>query len=200
MKSWLLIAFTAVLSVALVAGCGGGGSGGASLSGRVIDGGTSVPLQGVRVALGTASTLTRADGTFTLSGLPLGSGLLTAQLTGYEITSVAVTIVAGANSLPDDVLMAPLTGDPPGEPPRTIEGTMTLTGESNASGVTVTLLLGGSQFDQMTTGADGKYFFWSPVGSYKVRAAMTGFVTQEQPVTVSDLTKVVTLNLTLERL
>ena len=200
MRNWVAVVVIAVLEVAVVGGCGGGGGGGgATLSGRVIDGGTGQPLQGVRVALGSSSTTTQADGRFTLSGLSPGSGVLTAQLAGYEITTVQVTIVAGANTLPEDVRMAPITGEPPNEPPRTIEGTITLTGESNASGVTVTLLAGTTQVDQMTTLADGKYYFWAAVGTYKVRAAKTGFVTQEQQVTVSDLTKIVTLNLTLPR-
>jgi len=198
MRNCVAVAVIAAVAAAVLAGCGGGG-GGATLSGRVIDGGTGEVLQGVRVALGASSAFSGTDGRFTLAGLSTGSGLLTAQLVGYEIRTVPVTIHAGANALPDDVKMAPVSGNPPGEPPRTIQGTITLIGESNASGVTVTLLAGAAQVDQMTTASDGKYYFWAPGGAYTVRAAKAGFVTQEGQVTVADLTKVVTLDLTLPR-
>lgn len=194
----LISAFVAVSLILVIAGCGGGGGGGGTtLTGRVVNGATDAPLQGARVALGSASTTTAADGTFTLTGVLVGSGVLSVQLTGYEVATVSVTIVAGSNTLQEDVPMAPTTGNPPGDTPRTIQGTITLTGGSNPTGVTVTLLSGTTQIDQMTTAADGKYFFWAPVGTYKVRAAKTGFTTKEQQVTVTDLTKVVTVNITL---
>lgn len=196
----LIIAFLIVAAFVALSGCGGGGGGGgsATLTGRVVNGATDVPLQGVRVALGSSNTTTASDGRFTLSGVPLGSGVLSAQLTGFEVTTVAVDIVVGQNTL-SDVQMAPVTGDPPAESPRTLQGTITLSDGSNPTGVTVTLLSGTTQFDQMTTGSDGKYFFWAPAGTYKVRAAKSGFTTVEQQVTISDLTKVVTLNLTLQQ-
>ncbi|MEN6521239.1 MAG: carboxypeptidase regulatory-like domain-containing protein [Armatimonadota bacterium] len=200
MRKWFnIIAIIAVAAV-ILAGCGGGGGGGgATLTGKVVDGSTDEALSGVRVALGGSSTTTGSDGKFTLTGLSTGSGTLTAQLDDYEISSVSVTITAGSNTLSDTVKMAPLSGDPPDVTPRTLEGTITLTGESNASGVTVTLLSGTTTYEQKTTSSDGKYYFWAPSGTYKVRAAKSGFVTKEQSVTISDLTKVVTVNITLAK-
>jgi hypothetical protein len=198
MRNWILMALIAALFAVVIAGCGGGTSGGASLTGRVVDGGSGSPIQGVRVALGTANANSAADGGFTLTGVALGSGILTAQMSGYEVASVPVTVTAGSNTLPVDVNMAPLTGDPPGESPRTIAGTIKLSNGSNASGVTVTLLSGASQYDHMTTGADGRYYFWAPAGTYTVRASKSGLPTKDQQVTVSDLTKVVTQDLTLQ--
>jgi hypothetical protein len=201
MSKLILLALGLVLTVALMAGCGGGGGGGgggATLTGRVIDGSTSNPLSGVRVALGSANTTTPADGTFTLAGAPLGTGVITAQLTGYEISSRTIIVLAGTNPLEGgDILMAPTSGNPPGQTPRTIQGTISLSDASNPSGTVVVLLSAGSEVDRMTTGSDGAYSFWQPVGDYTVRASKTGFVTQDQSVSVTDLNQVVTKNLTL---
>lgn len=198
MKKWTIIIAIIATAAIILAGCGGGGGGGgATLTGTVIDGATDNPLSGVRVALGGANTTTGANGTFTLTGISTGSGVLTAQLTGYEISSVSVTITSGSNTLSESVMMAPTSGSPPDVTPRTLQGTITLTDESNASGVTVTLLSGTTTYDQKTTSGDGKYYFWAPAGTYKLRAAKSGFVTKEQQVTISDLTKVITVNMTL---
>jgi len=188
-----------IITAIILAGCGGGGGGGqgTNLTGTVIDGATNEPLSGVRVAIGTASTVTKSDGTFTLTGIVTGSAILTAQLDNYEISTVAITINPGSNTLPEPIRMAPLTGNPPDITPRTLQGTITLTGTSNASGVVVTLLSGTTIYDQMTTTSDGKYSFWAPAGTYKLRATKTGFVTKEQQVKITDLTKVVTVNITL---
>ena len=195
-KYLMLLIVIFVVAAVFIAGCGGGGIG-VRLTGRVVDGGTGDPLGGVRLALGPVHTLSQSDGTFLMSGAPLGNGVLTAQLTGYEISSVPVTITAGLNTLAGDIQMAQLSGDPPNDQPRTVQGTITLTGTSNATGVVVTLLSGTSTYDQMTTASDGNYHFWAPVGTYTARAARTGFTTKEQQVSVTDLTKVVTLNITL---
>lgn len=195
----ITLTLAVVFSVFVLGGCGGGGSRGATLSGVVVDGPTGVPLPGVRVALGTASTTTGSNGSFILTGLSVGSGVLTAQFNGYEISSMSVTIESGANSLEEPILMAPTTGEPPDVSPRTIEGTITLSGESNASGVTVSLLSGITLYEQVTTSSDGRYHFWASIGTYTVRAEKTGFVTKEQAVSVTDMTKVVTVNLTMEQ-
>lgn len=199
MKNYILIAVAVIITIGVLSGCGGGGSGGATLTGTVVDGTNDTPLQNVRVALGTANTTTAADGSFTLSGLATGTGIVTFQLDNYEITSLSVDIAAGANTLPDTVKMAPVSGQPPDTTPRTIQGTITLSDESNPSGVTVTLLSVTTQYDQMTTGADGNYHFWAPAGTYTIRASKTGFVTENQQVTVSDLTQVLTVNITLAK-
>lgn len=200
MNKWIYIAIIAALGALLFSGCGGGGGGGGlTLTGRVVDGANSnQPLAGATVSLQNQHTTTAADGTFTLSGLTLGTNTLTVQLNGFEISAQDVTIVAGANTLPADVVMAPVSGNPPGGLPRTIQGTITLTGASNSSGVAVLLLLGGVQVDETTTASDGTYSFWAPVGAYTVRAVQAGFIAQEEPVTVTDLATIVTVNLTLQ--
>ncbi|MEN6372656.1 MAG: carboxypeptidase regulatory-like domain-containing protein [Armatimonadota bacterium] len=200
MKKWFTIIAIVAAAAVILAGCGGGGGGGGNtLTGKVIDGSTSKALPGVRVALGGSNTTTGSDGSFRLTGLSTGSGTLTAQLTGYEIGSVSVTITSGSNTLSDPIKIALVSGNPPDVTPRTLQGTITLTGESNASGVTVTLLSGTTTYEQKTTSSDGKYYFWAPAGTYKLRAAKSGFITKEQSVTISDLTKVVTVNLTLAK-
>lgn len=114
MRNWIYL-FLVIFLLALTSGCGGGGSKGATLNGTVVNGGTDAPIAGVRVALGSISATSKADGSFSLTGLPLGTKLLTAQLSGYEITTMSVTIVEGSNG-PTRVLMAPETGTPPPPP------------------------------------------------------------------------------------
>ncbi|MBI2843852.1 MAG: carboxypeptidase regulatory-like domain-containing protein [Armatimonadetes bacterium] len=200
MKKWIWISLTAVVVTALIAGCGGGGGGsGVTLSGKVVDV-DGRPVQGARVALGTKNATTAVDGSFTLTGLVIGSGTLTVQHDNYEIYTLPVTIVAGQNTLAEDVVMAPVSGTPPEGSPRTMEGTITLAGGSNPSGVNVILLASGIQQDSMLTGSDGKFYFWAPQGTYTVRAAKSGFVPQEQQVVVTDLTQVKTVDFTLQPL
>jgi len=183
----------------MISGCGGGGGSSTSLTGTVINGATETPLSGVRVAIGSVNTTTGTDGSFILKGLSTGPGVLTAQLAGYEISSQNITIKSGANTLPEPIRMAPTSGDPPDQTPRTLQGTITLSGASNATGVTVSLFAGTTQYDQMITASDGKYQFWAPVANYEIRAAKAGFITKTQQVAIKDLTKVITVNLTLER-
>lgn len=202
MKNWIFAIIIAAIALGLT-GCGGGpgpgpGSGN-TLSGKVVDGQTGNPLKDVRVAIGSSNTLSRADGTFTLVALQPGSAVLSAQLTGYETSTTQVSVTAGAQTLQDNVRLVSVTGDPPTEHVRTVDGTITLSGESNGTGVTVTLLSGSTEIEHMTTGTDGKYWFWASAGTYTVRAAKTGFVTKTSSVTVTDLTKIVTSNITLNR-
>ncbi len=199
MKYIVTIALIASAIAMVLTGCGGGGgsSSKASLSGTIIDGASLLPLSGVRVALGSASTLTGADGRFNLTGLMVGSGVLTAQRADYEIASVTVTLVSGANQLSSAVQMVQSSGQPPDETPRTVQGTITLSSGATPAGVTVGLYQGTTKYDEMTTSADGKFQFWAPIGTYSVRAWKSGFSPQEQSVTVSDLTQVIAVDLLL---
>lgn len=198
MRNWFIIALVIAIAATFLAGCGGSGPGSSStLSGRVINGPTGEPLQGARVALGAVSATTGSDGNFVIRNVPSGSGVLTAQLTGFEVASVGVTITAGANTLDSDVLMAPITGDPPGSVPRTVDGTIKLDNGSNGTGVNVKILNGATQYDETTTDENGKYSFWVPSGTYTIRASKAGYTTVDQSVTVNDLSAVVTSNFTL---
>lgn len=201
MRNLILFTLVVIMVAAMLSGCGssGGPSPGASLTGRVVNGPTGDPLPGVRVALGDKSATTGADGKFTMSNVPLGSGIVTAQLTGFEVASMSVTIVSGTNTLSVDLPMAPVTGDPPSSVPRTVEGTIKLNDGSNGTGVTVTLLVGSDTYDETTTDSNGKYSFWAPAGTYTVRATKAGFTTSDQSVIISDLAKIETCDITISQ-
>ena len=74
-----------MIGALVVAGCGGGGGGGGeepaaetgSISGTVVHAGTGLPLGGIEVAAGGVTTTTANDGSFTLTGVPVGTQTLT---------------------------------------------------------------------------------------------------------------------------
>ena len=55
----------------------------ATVQGRVAAAGSSYPLSGVIVSIGGVRLLTKADGTYAVSGLRPGDALLTAERQGY---------------------------------------------------------------------------------------------------------------------
>ena len=75
---------------------------GGVVTGRVLQGGN--PLVGVRVTSGPEGTLTAADGTFSLSGLPSGANTLTLAKTGFVTTSQTVSL-SGQNVAVGDLSM-----------------------------------------------------------------------------------------------
>lgn len=90
LKAKRCVGWTVVVGVAVgalvVAGCGGGGGGGGggqpapntgSISGTLLHAGTGLPLGGIQVAAGGVTTTTAANGTFTLTGVPVGTHTLT---------------------------------------------------------------------------------------------------------------------------
>lgn len=70
----------------------------ATVSGRVVDGSTLEPLEGVAIRVrGTQlGTLTSSDGSYRLTGVPDGSITLTAQRIGFRVAEQTVTVASGA--------------------------------------------------------------------------------------------------------
>jgi hypothetical protein len=176
--------------------------------GRVVRADTLAELAGARVRISGQVTTTAADGTFTLSGLPVGLGgmmevgLITAA--NFEDKPVRIDPPLGA-SPPDndlgDILVAPPVGGIPGGP-TTIRGTVSLQGRTNFAGTTVTLLnkSNGQTLGTQVTAADGRYGFWVPVGQYQVKAEHPGppaFQSQTKDVTLSRTDQPQTVNFTL---
>jgi hypothetical protein len=104
MRYWLT---GPALGLLLLIGCGGGGGGGgisgppatATLSGIVMEEGTSTPLAGATVSLGSSSTISGANGQFQLQNVPVGPGLsLTVSAPGFAAVTQSVDVRAGANS------------------------------------------------------------------------------------------------------
>ena len=79
---WLL-GVVVVTAALMVAGCGGDGEGGGqqpqatgSITGSLIHGGTGLALGGINVSAGGATAISAADGTFVITGVPVGQQTL----------------------------------------------------------------------------------------------------------------------------
>ncbi len=92
-----------LISSLLLTACSGGGSSGTptagsgTVAGVVKDIATGSPLAGVTVSDGTSSTVTNANGDFTLTR-PAGSYTLTVSATGYENASRVCAVSSGATT------------------------------------------------------------------------------------------------------
>src|SRR5687767_2076883 len=95
--SCLAILFLAVPSLAGAQATG-------TISGRVRDAATAVPLAGVQVRVdGTAlGTMTRADGTYTITGVPAGAHFVSARRIGYAPERLQVTVGTGVAAVAQD--------------------------------------------------------------------------------------------------
>lgn len=179
----------------------------ATASGKVLRADTLDPILNAKVLLNGQVFFTTADGAFHFSNLPVGLGqggtpvgLITAP--GFEDKPI-IRDFPLESSPPDNdlggILLSPPVGGTPG-PPSNIRGTITLQGQNDHSGTTVTLIdrstsqpVGAPQM----TGTDGKYGFYVVAGQYTVRAEHAGFQTQTRNVDLARPDQPVTVNITL---
>lgn len=99
----LLTPAGATLVLLLVAGCGdssgpNGGGGSATLAGTVRAAGSAEALADATVSIGASQATSGADGTFELTGVPVGAATVRAARPGYLPAEAAVTLAAGTNS------------------------------------------------------------------------------------------------------
>ncbi|MBS2021906.1 MAG: carboxypeptidase regulatory-like domain-containing protein, partial [Deltaproteobacteria bacterium] len=147
----------------------------ATVTGQVLGelaNGTTGPLDGAQVTMepGGISSTTDAQGNFTLSGIPAGSYVVRAQKPGFTTATATALNLIGGETRP---LAAPITlalsrG--------TLLGKVTLTGQSDHSGVAITLAPGGGT---QLTGPTGEFSFSNLlVGTYQITAAHDGYATR----------------------
>jgi hypothetical protein len=123
---------------------------------------TGTPLSGISVRLAGVSATTRSDGTFTVIGVPAGPQTVVVNAEGYDPYSASVTVEADMALL----RIALSRSTPAPGPPANVRGTVTLQGQSNASGATVVALgEGGREVDRATTPASGAYGLLLPAGA-----------------------------------
>jgi hypothetical protein len=141
-------------------------------AGRVTRTADGVGISGAKVASSSASTLTDANGNFTLANLPVGSVLLTASANGFSSLGKTVTIASGQTTNVSFALAA--NGS--------INGRITNASTGAAlSAVTLTF-----NFGSTTSDANGYYTFNSvPAGTYTVTAEKTGWISASTTVTVA---------------
>ena len=208
-------ALTRTLSVALTANQTttlgviyvGAGANTANVTGRIVTVGSNGAVQGVgnaTVTIAGLQTKTSAtagqEGTFSISGLPVGLGDLSGTLLGNvtapgfedkQITSETLTapLEAGANALGDILILQPSGASP--APPYTIRGQVTVQGQLTGN-ILVKLLQNGNLIGSTTTLSDGSYSFWVVTGTYTVLASQTGTGGQQTSVTLAALDTPVT--------
>lgn len=184
-----------------------GSSYSATASGRVLRADTLDPILNAKVLLNGQVFFTTADGAFNFRNLPVGLGqggtpvgLVTAP--GFEDKPIILDFPL-ESSPPDNnlggILLSPPVGGTPG-PPSNIRGTITLQGQNDHSGTTVTLIdrsTGQPVGTPQVTGTDGKYGFYVVAGQYTVRAEHAGFQTQTRNVDLLRPDRPVTVNMTL---
>jgi hypothetical protein len=154
----------------------------ATVTGRVVTTTTAgaQPVGGATVTIANATTISAANGTFTLTNLPVGLGATEGtygKVTAPTYEDKVITaetlqfaLVAGANPI-GDVLIAQPTGSVPSAP-YTIKGVVTA-GGAPAAGVSVSLAAGGVSLGSTTTDNTGTYYFWVVPGTYLI-SGVTG--------------------------
>ena len=152
----------------------------------------------VRDAQGNQSEVTA---TWSLSDAALGTvsaaGLFTAGTVGATGTIMAEA--EGQTATVPLSVVALLV--PPNEQPMNVSGTVRQPDTSLASGATVTVTTTAEPpevLGQVTTGADGKYGFFLPVGTYTIQAILNNLAAIRTPVDVPSQDVRQEVNLTLQ--
>jgi choice-of-anchor A domain-containing protein len=71
----------------------------ATLTGKVADLATGQPVAGASVKIGTSTTTTAANGTFTLAGLTVGNAAIEVSAAGYVTANLTATLAQGVNNV-----------------------------------------------------------------------------------------------------
>lgn len=145
----------------------------------------------------TDSVASLADGSFLIQNVQSGTVELTAVF-GTQSATKTFTVGKGVTDVGSITLVADTNPDPPGSP-RTLFGTITLApGGEKVAGTTLVLFRNGVQYETTTTGANGVYQFYVPIGTYTLRALRDTFLDQEVGVTIADANKPVQTDMTLQ--
>jgi len=92
------------------------------------------------------------------------------KLSGYDDYEDEINVLPGLAY--QEIFMSVASSEPPGVP-HTIAGTVTLLGQLDSSGATVTAysLDRGAELASYTTQADGRYYLFVPAGRYTITAS-----------------------------
>ncbi len=151
----------------------------------------STPIAGVNVSISSLGyyNITTSDGRYQLSGVPGGTHDVTANKTGYDNKTVAVTLAVGGIYLRDFSLNQQ-TGS--------IEGFVKNVAGLPMEGANITIRVGLSTIT-IPTNETGYYYLQNlPEGLYSVTASMSGFFSNtEANVSVTRGSKTANVNFTL---
>lgn len=152
-----------------------------TVMGTVTDSSTGLPIQGASVSADTGQIdTTDVNGNYTLSSVPTGTRTVTASATGFVTQqNTNVVVIDGQTTSNVDFALDP---EPTGGT-GTIKGTVT----DASTGGKLSNVLVETDLDQFdTTNRGGKYTIKDvPDGNRTVTASKAGYVTQQQPATVT---------------
>ncbi len=167
----------------------------ANISGRIVTQVNSVAqaVAGAKITLSGVKAISGVDGTFTMTGLPVGLGSLPGALlgsvtaTGFEVKPIVSEtlgppLITGSNPIPDIIISTPVGSTPP--PPYTVTGRVTVQGVAQA-GVAVDLKAGATDLGSVMTDSGGNYFFWVVPATYTITASKSGFASKQTSVTLN---------------
>lgn len=176
----------------------------ADVDGTVVRADTLAPLANATIRISGLTAVSAADGSFSIQGLPVGLGGTTTPVglvraTRFEDKPIILDfpLGKGLNHL-GEIPISPPVGAIPGGP-TTIQGKVTLQGQTVHTGTSLTLIRvsDGAELATVLTPSDGSFGFWVPVGQYRLRAEHTGYQTQTVDANVLRLDQPVTVNITL---
>ena len=145
----------------------------------------------------TDSVSSLADGSFLIQNVQPGSAEL-AAIFGTKSATRALTVGKGVTDVGSITLLDDPNPDPPGSP-KTLFGTVALApGGEKAAGTVLILFRNGVQYETATTGANGVYKFYVPIGAYTLRATRDSYLDQETSVAIVDANKPVQTDFTLQ--
>lgn len=173
----------------------------ADVKGVIVRNDTLAPISGAKVRFSGHLATTGADGVFQFTGLPTGLGLAVVPLGDINYTEPVTNIVFETKPIFLDALVlgvsppvndlgeikiSPKVTGPTPPPPANITGKVSLQGQIDLSGTTVTLTKksDGSTVGTQATKADGVYGFDVIAGTYTVKAQHAGFTNQQADVTL----------------
>lgn len=143
-----------------------------NVTGQVVDSNKNA-LAGATVTAAGLSTLTAADGSYTLNNLPEGPATITASLTGFQAASASVTVVAATTTMAPQISLTSDSGS--------ITGTVKSSSGAAISGASV-----GYGGGTATTDASGVYTLTGvPAGTVQLVASASGFQSVTQGVAVN---------------
>jgi hypothetical protein len=150
-------------TISLVPGSG-------AVSGTVKDS-SGPPIAGASVGFGGGSTTTNAAGSYTLTGIPVGTIQLVASASGFQSLTQNVTIQGGITATANFTL---------------VSGSGSVTGTvKDSSGAAIAGATVGFSGGSTTTNAGGSYTLTGvPVGTIQLTASATGFQSSTQSVSI----------------
>ena len=145
-----------------------------NVHGRVLDVLTRGPIAGATVTVGDKPAVTTdANGRFVVEEVLVGDRDLEVTHATHDPYQTTIAVMPGMTDLVIELFEA--AQDPPGSP-RTIAGSVTLTGAPDNSGahVTATRIGEATPLAADTTDADGRYGLFVPPGRYRVTVTWQG--------------------------